>query len=82
MKTFKNWLKEDGPANGIGSGGGIRGLGNVTGDPGGGISNYAAQNAAAPPAAQALIDQHNAMVNTDAVGGDITDGNIKKGGSK
>jgi hypothetical protein len=46
MKKFRQWIAEDGaPANSIG-GGGLRGLGYVTGVPGGDISNYAAANAA------------------------------------
>jgi hypothetical protein len=47
MKKFRQWIAEDGgPANSIGGGDAIRGLGNVTGVPGGDISNYAAANAA------------------------------------
>lgn len=61
MKTFRSWLKEDGPTNGIGSGGGVRGLGNVTGDPGGDLTGYAAQNAAATPPAQSMVSQHMDM---------------------
>lgn len=44
MKTFKKWLQEDSPANSI-SGGGIRGMGLVSGDPNGDITNYATNNA-------------------------------------
>ena len=42
MKSFIKWLKEDAPANCIS--GQIRGLGVVTGDPTGTITNYASQN--------------------------------------
>lgn len=42
MKNFIKWLKEDAPANCIS--GQVRGLGTVTGEPTGTISNYASQN--------------------------------------
>lgn len=48
MKSFKQWLVETSPAN-VSVGLGIRGLGDVTGTPGGDISNYAAANAAEAP---------------------------------
>lgn len=61
MKTFKEYLKE--VAN-VSTGLGVRGLGDVSGVPAGDISNYAASNAVAPPVAQNMIDQHNAMHNS------------------
>lgn len=48
MKKFCEWLKEEGPSN-VSAGLGVRGLGDVTGTPGGDISNYAASNAAEAP---------------------------------
>lgn len=48
MKKFCDWLKEEGPAN-VSVGLGIRGLGDVTGEPKGSITNYAAANAAEAP---------------------------------
>jgi len=80
MKTFKQFL-ESAPAN-VSSGTGIRGFGDVSGTPGGNVSNYTSQNAVTPPVAQQMVDQHVELHNTtDQVGGDITDGNIKKGGN-
>ena len=58
MKSFKAWLTEI--TNTV-VGPGIRGLGDVTGMPAGDITNYAAHNAAQPPIAQSIVDQHNAM---------------------
>lgn len=58
MKTFKAWLTEI--TNTV-VGTGVRGLGDVTGTPAGDITNYAAHNAAQPPVAQSMVDQHNAM---------------------
>jgi hypothetical protein len=46
MKPFKQWLTEI--TNGT-AGIAVRGLGNVTGDPAGSISAYAARNAAEAP---------------------------------
>lgn len=62
MKSFKQWIVENTPSN-VSAGIGIRGLGDVTGNPTGDISAYAAANAATPPAAQAMVDQHNALHN-------------------
>lgn len=56
MITFKEFISES-PTN-VSSGLGIRGLGDVSGDPKGSLSNWAAQNAATPPPAQDLINQH------------------------
>ena len=58
MKSFKSWLNE--VAN-CSAGLGVRGLGDVSGTPGGDISSYASQNASAPPVAQSMVDAHNAM---------------------
>ena len=58
MKTFRAWLTE--VTNTV-VGTGVRGLGDVTGTPAGDITNYAAYNASQPPAAQSMVDQHNAM---------------------
>lgn len=59
MKTFRQFLEET-PAN-VSAGTGVRGFGDVSGNPMGDISNYAAANASAPPVAAAMVDQHNAM---------------------
>lgn len=45
IRRFKSWLFEDAPTN-MSVGTGVRGLGDVTGQPAGSISNYAAANAA------------------------------------
>lgn len=45
MITFKQWMTEESPTN-VSSGTGVRGFGDVTGNPAGDISNYAATNAA------------------------------------
>jgi hypothetical protein len=77
MKTFKKWLLEDSPANSI-AGGGIRGMGNVTGDPNGDITNYATNNATeqgqVSSDVQSMIDSHNNMMTTDGDDGNTTDG--------
>ena len=57
---FKTWLFEGTPAN-VSSGSGVRGFGDVSGMPAGDISNYAAANASAPPAAGDMVNQHNSM---------------------
>lgn len=59
MKTFKEFLEET-PAN-VSAGTGVRGFGDVSGNPTGDITNYAAANASAPPVAAAMVDQHNAL---------------------
>jgi len=69
MKTFCQWIKESSPTNS--TGGGIRGLGNVTGVPGGTISSYAAFNAADTSVSDAVNAMHAATNNT----GDVKDGN-------
>lgn len=43
MKSFKDFINEDGPAN-CSAGSGVRGFGDVSGQPAGNISNYAAIN--------------------------------------
>lgn len=63
MKSFREYLEE---LTNVSAGLGVRGLGDVSGVPAGDISNYAAQNATAPPVAQGMVDQHNAM-HTDAL---------------
>lgn len=45
IKTFASWLSEDAPTN-VSAGEGVRGFGDVSGQPAGSISNYAAANAA------------------------------------
>ena len=64
MKTFCQWIKESSPANSIGNGA-IRGLGNVTGVPGGTISSYAAFNASDTTVTDAVNAMHAATNNTD-----------------
>lgn len=56
MKKFKEFISES-PTN-VSSGLGIRGFGDVSGDPKGSLSNWAAQNAVTPPPGQDLIAQH------------------------
>lgn len=46
IKNFSSWLSESAPTN-VSAGTGVRGLGDVTGQPAGSISNYAAANAIA-----------------------------------
>lgn len=58
LVRFKNWLMESTNAS---AGAGIRGFGDVSGQPAGDISNYAATNASTPPQAQGMVDQHNSM---------------------
>lgn len=69
MKTFCQWIKESSPANSTGNG--IRGLGNVSGVPGGAISNYAAFNASDTTVSDAVNAMHAATNNTS----DVKDGN-------
>lgn len=57
---FKTWLFENAPTN-VSVGAGIRGLGDVSGQPAGDISNYAAANASTPAPAADIVNQHNAM---------------------
>lgn len=65
MKKFKCWLKE---VTNCAAGSGVRGFGDVSGNPAGDISSYAATNAQMPPAAQPMVDQHLALHNnTDAL---------------
>lgn len=45
IKTFTSWLSEDAPTN-VSAGTGVRGFGDVSGQPAGSISNYAAANSA------------------------------------
>jgi len=65
MKTFKAWLSEDAPTNSLGGGEGIRGVGNVTGIPGGDYSNYATNNIAdqskVSSTVQSMVDYHTGM---------------------
>lgn len=84
MKKFKRWLTE---ITNCSAGPGIRGMGDVSGTPGGDITNYAAQNASAPPVAQAMVDAHNAMhgvgIATVQAGMDAdTKDNVMKPGKK
>jgi len=69
MKTFCQWIKESLPTNS--TGGGIRGLGNVTGVPGGTISSYAAFNASDTSVSDAVNAMHATTNNT----GDVKDSN-------
>jgi hypothetical protein len=82
MKTFKKWLKEDGPTNS--SSMAIRGLGNVTGssdsigitDPS--VTGYALDNIQTQAAIQATVQQmmnaHVAGMTTDGDDGNTVDG--------
>lgn len=58
LLRFKTWLME--VAN-VSAGAGVRGFGDVTGQPAGDISNYAAANASTPAPAADIVNQHNAM---------------------
>lgn len=69
MKTFCQWIKENAPTNGTGDG--IRGLGNVSGVPGGTISNYAAFNSSDNSVTAAVNAMHAATNNIN----DVKDGN-------
>lgn len=62
MKTFKKFLEET-PAN-VSAGTGVRGFGDVSGNPAGSINSYAAFNASdnsRTDAVNGIIDQHNTM---------------------
>lgn len=78
MRTFRAWVNE---STNCSAGSGIRGFGDVSGQPAGDITNYAAANAQTPAQAQGLVDQHNAM-HTDAlkagVDADTKDNVLKK----
>jgi len=69
MKTFCQWIKESSPTNS--TGGEIRGMGNVTGVPGGTISSYAAFNASDTSVTDAVNAMHAATNNIN----DVKDGN-------
>lgn len=66
MKTFCQWIKESLPTNS--TGGEIRGMGNVTGVPGGTISSYAAFNASDTSVTDAVNAMHAITNGTDSVG--------------
>jgi hypothetical protein len=68
MKTFCQWIKENVPANSTGNGG-IRGLGNVSGVPGGAISSYAAFNASDTTVTDAVNSMH-ATTNNNSISND------------
>lgn len=78
MKTFSQWVSESAPAN-VSAGIGVRGLGDVTGNPAGDITNYAAANAAE----QARITAELGINTSDGVigyeGGDTKDQILKPG---
>ena len=63
MKSFRTWIEE---ATNCSAGIGVRGLGDVTGEPKGDISAYAAANASSPAPTQDMVDQHNGL-HTDAL---------------
>lgn len=67
MKSFQLWLNE---ITNSSAGTGVRGFGDVSGNPGGNLNAYAAQNAIAVPVAQDMVNQHNSLhsiqVNTNS----------------
>lgn len=73
MKSFRQFLEET-PAN-VSSGLGVRGFGDVSGNPAGAINTYAAANASAPPIAADMVAQHLDLHNAPTVG----DGTIEAG---
>ena len=86
MKKFRQWIIEHMPTN-VSSGMGVRGFGDVTGNPAGDITNYAAANAAE----QARIAADLGINTSDGVisyqGGDTKDQILKptraaKGGGR
>jgi hypothetical protein len=61
MKTFREWISEGAPTNSVASDS-IRGLGNVTGDPKGSVTNYAMANAIASGDTMGdMLQKHVAM---------------------
>lgn len=72
MKKFKLWIIEDGPTN-ISAGTGVRGLGDVSGQPGGSISNYAAANAAEAESIARSLTTNGAEGALNYSGGDTQD---------
>jgi hypothetical protein len=80
MKNFKSWLAET--STNVSAGFGVRGLGDVSGQPTGDISNYAMSNSSEQEKltnnTQQMIDDHNNIMNNDAIAGDVTDGNVPK----
>ena len=88
MKTFKNWLNEDAPANGIGGGFGVRGMGHVSGHADGASPGYTTNNiadqSARSDAHSSFVDQwHNDLHNTASMvdGGDSDDSSDSEDGS-
>jgi hypothetical protein len=69
MKTFCQWIKESSPTNS--TGGEIRGLGNVSGVPGGTVSSYADFNASDTTVTNAVNAMHAVTNNVS----DVKDGN-------
>lgn len=77
MKNFRQWIAEDGaPTNSAGSGA-VRGLGYVTGTPNGGVSNYAAANAADAAKIASTMNTVNTVL--DYSGGDTEDQVLRVG---
>lgn len=84
MKTFCQWIKESSPTNSTGSA--IRGLGSVSGVPGGTISNYAAFNSSDTSVSDAVNAMHSITNNIsdvkDGTDADTKDNILKTGKSK
>lgn len=73
MKSFRQFIEET-PTN-VSSGFGVRGFGDISGNPAGTLNPWAAQNASTPPPGQELIDQHFDLHKAPTVG----DGTIEAG---
>lgn len=76
MKKFSQWVSESAPAN-VSAGLGVRGLGDVTGQPAGNITNYAAANAAESAKIAAALTTNNAAGAMGYEGGDTEDQILK-----
>lgn len=77
MKKFSQWVSESAPAN-VSAGLGVRGLGDVSGQPAGDISNYAAANAEeSAKIAAALATTNNSNGAMGYEGGDTKDQILK-----